>query len=82
MGIKANLPLFWLALVVGGADVGLSHSVTRGLLGDWVAVFGIVGCLCTMLADKLGTYRPWQDPDRVPRPPLGPPQPPANSSSE
>ena len=82
MSLKANLSLFWLALVVAGAYLGLSHSIAKGLLGDWVAVFGIVGCLCTMLAEMLGTYRPFQDPDRVPRPPLGPPQPPANSSSE
>ena len=76
MTLKANLPLAWLAMVVGGLYMGLSHSSTKSLLGDWIGAFGIVGCLCTMLADKLGTYRPWQDPDRVPRTPLGPPQPP------
>lgn len=76
MNVKENLRLFWLATVVGGLYLGLSHSVGRSLLGDWIAAFGIVGSLCTMLTDKIGTYRPWQDPDRAPRSPLGPSQPP------
>jgi hypothetical protein len=76
MSLKENLLLLWLATVVGGLYLGLSHSTGRSLLGDWIGAFGIIGSLCTMLADKLGTYRPWQDPDRVPRTPLDPTHPP------
>lgn len=72
MNSKADLPLFWLAVLVGGLFLEWSHSGNGGLLGNWIAAFGITGSLCTMLAEKIGMYRPWQDPERVPRPPGGP----------
>jgi hypothetical protein len=76
MSVKSDPPLFWLAVVVGGLFLALSHSASKSMLGDWIAAFGITGSLCTILTEKIGTYRPWQDPERVPRPPLGPLQPP------
>jgi hypothetical protein len=68
---KTDAALFWAAAAVGGLLLGLSHSPARSLLGDWIGAFGITGSLCTMLTDKIGSYRPFQDTERGPRSPLG-----------